>query len=165
MPPELIVLGIVTKILPLPEQCAEVVESTIEDVDTPNKLKTKSILVEDGNKDVEVPEGWKRIVVMRTTGLSAGSFDVYYTSPLGKKLRSKVQVEKYCEEKGLEIDLGDIKFSHKATDKEKSSLFLKAGNDLAASIYAETNDNEKGHHDSNKFEQGRRIIKSEEVYN
>merc|ERR1711874_598791 len=79
----------------------------------------------------------------RTSGISAGTFDVYYTSPLGKKLRSKVQVEKYCEEKGLEIDLGDIKFSHKATDKEKSSLFLKAGNDLAAGIYADSKDNEK----------------------
>lgn len=67
-----------------------------------------------GDGDVETPEGWTRIVVQRTTGASAGKFDVYYYSPLGKKLRSKNEVRSHCEEHNLTLDLDTIRFSQKA---------------------------------------------------
>ncbi|XP_063606735.1 methyl-CpG-binding protein 2-like isoform X2 [Penaeus indicus] len=67
-----------------------------------------------GDGDVETPEGWTRIVVQRTTGASAGKFDVYYYSPLGKKLRSKNEVRTHCEEHNLTLDLDTIRFSQKA---------------------------------------------------
>ncbi|XP_042870901.1 neurofilament heavy polypeptide-like isoform X3 [Penaeus japonicus] len=67
-----------------------------------------------GDGDVETPEGWTRIVVQRTTGASAGKFDVYYYSPLGKKLRSKNEVRTHCEEHNLTLDLDIIRFSQKA---------------------------------------------------
>nr|CAG4643428.1 EOG090X0BDJ [Ilyocryptus agilis] len=42
-----------------------------------------------------LPKGWTREEVVRRTGLSAGSKDVFYYSPNGKKFRSKPQLVRY----------------------------------------------------------------------
>ena len=38
-----------------------------------------------------LPQGWYREVVPRMGGLSAGRHDVYYYSPLGQKVRRRLQ--------------------------------------------------------------------------
>ena len=40
--------------------------------------------------------GWKKEVVTRQNGASAGHFDVYIYSPGDKKVRSRKELERYC---------------------------------------------------------------------
>ncbi|KAB7502987.1 Methyl-CpG-binding domain protein 4 [Armadillidium nasatum] len=72
--------------------------------------RVQSKIVEDEYK-IEVPEGWRRQVVQRQGGLSAGKFDVYYFSPIGKKLRSKKEVQTHCEEHNFDVNLDLFRFT------------------------------------------------------
>ncbi|XP_045130855.1 methyl-CpG-binding domain protein 4-like isoform X2 [Portunus trituberculatus] len=72
--------------------------------------------------DVPVPEGWSRVVVQRTSGASAGKYDVYYFSPLGKKLRSRNEVSKHCEENQLHVEMDTIVFTHKTSGTPKQGV-------------------------------------------
>ncbi|KAK8407140.1 hypothetical protein O3P69_002039 [Scylla paramamosain] len=78
-----------------------------------SRRKPAKVMSEAG--DVPVPEGWSRVVVQRTSGASAGKYDVYYFSPLGKKLRSRNEVSKHCEENQLHVEMDMIAFTHKAS--------------------------------------------------
>lgn len=60
-----------------------------------------------------LPPGWKREVVVRKNGLSAGKSDVYYYSPCGKKFRSKPQIAKYLGD-NHNLDLSCFDFSRGA---------------------------------------------------
>lgn len=60
-----------------------------------------------------LPTGWKREVVVRKNGLSAGKSDVYYYSPCGKKFRSKPQIAKFLGE-NHNLDLSCFDFSRGA---------------------------------------------------
>ena len=42
------------------------------------------------------PEGWMKLKYERRSGSSAGTFDQYWLSPGGRKLRSKVREKKTC---------------------------------------------------------------------
>ncbi|XP_065911013.1 uncharacterized protein [Dysidea avara] len=55
-----------------------------------------------------LPPGWRREVVVRKSGQSAGKYDVYYFSPDGKKFRSKPQIVRYL---GESVDLNLFDFS------------------------------------------------------
>ncbi|KAG7154969.1 methyl-CpG-binding protein 2-like isoform X2 [Homarus americanus] len=65
--------------------------------------------------EVPTPDGWSRVVVQRTTGATAGKFDVYYFSPIGKKLRSRNEVRTHCERNNLEVDMSLIFFSQRTS--------------------------------------------------
>ncbi|XP_045615137.1 methyl-CpG-binding domain protein 4 isoform X1 [Procambarus clarkii] len=80
---------------------------------TPNKGSKRQSTGDASEGDVPVPEGWSRVVVQRITGASAGKLDVYYFSPLGKKLRSKKETCAHCEKNNIEVDLSMIVFSQK----------------------------------------------------
>jgi len=54
-----------------------------------------------------LPTGWRRREVVRKSGLSKGKVDVYYVSPTGKTLRSKVQLIRYL---GGSFDLTDFDY-------------------------------------------------------
>lgn len=60
-----------------------------------------------------LPPGWKREVVVRKNGLSAGKSDVYYYSPCGKKFRSKPQIAKFLGD-NHNLDLSCFDFSRGA---------------------------------------------------
>nr|CAG4641953.1 EOG090X0BDJ [Eurycercus lamellatus] len=66
-----------------------------------------------------LPKGWTREEVVRKTGLSAGSKDIFYYSPNGKKFRSKPQLVRFL---GDTIDL--TTFDYK-TGKVNSLLLRK----------------------------------------
>ncbi|XP_027021231.1 methyl-CpG-binding domain protein 1b isoform X2 [Tachysurus fulvidraco] len=81
----------------------------------------------DGWEDCPVlGEGWKRKVVLRRSGLSVGQRDIYYLSPKGERVRSKIELLKYI---GNTVDLTNFDFktgifldgehSKKATKKRK----------------------------------------------
>lgn len=59
-----------------------------------------------------LPPGWRREVVVRKSGQSAGKYDVYYFSPNGKKFRSKPQIVRYL---GESVDLNLFDFSGRST--------------------------------------------------
>merc|ERR1711953_868666 len=61
--------------------------------------------------DPSLPEGWARHVSQRSTGNSAGKWDVYITG-LGKRFRSRPELRKYLEENNItNINPDDIDFS------------------------------------------------------
>ena len=52
-----------------------------------------------GDETIEsLPDGWSRRTVQRKNGSTAGGYDVYLTSPLGKRLRSRVELVNYIKE-------------------------------------------------------------------
>jgi len=62
-------------------------------------------------EDPSLPEGWKRVVVQRTGGASAGHWDVYIHG-MGKRFRSRPDLERYLEEKKITvIKAEDIDFT------------------------------------------------------
>ncbi|XP_064098449.1 methyl-CpG-binding domain protein 4-like isoform X2 [Macrobrachium nipponense] len=96
------------------EESQEVGEKPEAPVDTPQKRKygrkSNANVVLDGGS-IKVPEGWRREVVQRTGGASAGKMDVYYYSPTGKKLRSKVELQKFCQKNDIVVNVDDFLFS------------------------------------------------------
>ncbi|CAL4072791.1 unnamed protein product, partial [Meganyctiphanes norvegica] len=97
-------------------------------IDTPKAKRSPSVLVENANDGVQVPEGWQRIVRMRTGGLSIGKCDVTYMSPTGKRLRSKIEVEQYCLENGLD-KLSGITFLHRISADEYMTFLTEQSQD------------------------------------
>ncbi|TST85777.1 Cysteine desulfurase, mitochondrial [Bagarius yarrelli] len=68
----------------------------------------------DGWEDCPVlGEGWKRKVVLRRSGVSVGQKDVYYLSPKGERVRSKIELLKYIRNT---LDLTNFDF--------KTGIFL-----------------------------------------
>ncbi|XP_026791213.1 methyl-CpG-binding domain protein 1b isoform X2 [Pangasianodon hypophthalmus] len=69
---------------------------------------------DDGWEDCPVlGEGWKRKVVLRRSGVSVGQRDVYYLSPKGERVRSKIELLKSI---GNTVDLTNFDF--------KTGIFL-----------------------------------------
>ncbi|MCJ8744397.1 hypothetical protein PDJAM_G00118200 [Pangasius djambal] len=69
---------------------------------------------DDGWEDCPVlGEGWKRKVVLRRSGVSVGQRDVYYLSPKGERVRSKIELLKSI---GNAVDLTNFDF--------KTGIFL-----------------------------------------
>ncbi|XP_037091752.1 methyl-CpG-binding domain protein 4-like [Pollicipes pollicipes] len=67
---------------------------------TPRKPNTADGVYFD---DPELPEGWTRKCVQRSTGQSAGKWDVYVYNPMGRKFRSQNEVRRYLEQIGSEL--------------------------------------------------------------
>lgn len=62
-------------------------------------------------EDPTLPSGWKRIVSQRTSGDSAGKWDVYITG-LGKRFRSRPELERFLEKNQIQdIRAQDIDFT------------------------------------------------------
>ncbi|XP_064632527.1 uncharacterized protein LOC135490887 [Lineus longissimus] len=66
--------------------------------------------------DHKLPEGWRRKVVQRSMGKSAGKYDVYLFSPEGRKFRSKTDLAYYFLKKGLDFDPEKFDFSVRGAD-------------------------------------------------
>ncbi|RWS28362.1 Methyl-CpG-binding domain protein 2-like protein [Leptotrombidium deliense] len=66
-----------------------------------------------------LPKGWKREEIVRRSGLSSGKIDIIYTSPSGKKFRTKPQLARYL---GDTVDLTTFDFR---TGKINSNLIRK----------------------------------------
>ncbi|CAL4101732.1 unnamed protein product, partial [Meganyctiphanes norvegica] len=97
---------------------------------TVKKKKCPSVPVLNCNKDVEVPNGWDRTVKMRAGGASANKFDVYYHSPEGKKLRSRNEVQRYIEEKEIELDISKLNFSHCSSESDVSEIYINKPHEI-----------------------------------
>ncbi|XP_033609999.1 uncharacterized protein LOC111871135 isoform X3 [Cryptotermes secundus] len=61
--------------------------------------------------DLRLPEGWRRSVVQRKKGATAGKFDVYIFSPEGKKFRSKRELKRFLRGTALYLNADDFDFS------------------------------------------------------
>ncbi|CAI9737241.1 methyl-CpG-binding domain protein 4 isoform X2 [Octopus vulgaris] len=62
-----------------------------------------------------LPAGWRRCVVQRTNGKSAGKFDVYFYSPENKRFRSRVKLMEFFTEKSLNFNIDDFEFNSKSS--------------------------------------------------
>ncbi|XP_066973629.1 titin homolog isoform X2 [Macrobrachium rosenbergii] len=62
---------------------------------------------------VDLDEGWKKCCVQRTSGTSAGKWDVFYVTPEGRKMRSRGDLARHLEEAGYDIDAEKFDFSVK----------------------------------------------------
>ncbi|NP_001037916.1 methyl-CpG-binding domain protein 4 [Xenopus tropicalis] len=72
--------------------------------------------VDDRNSSPDVirslPHGWKRIVKQRQSGKTSGKYDVYFVSPQGTTLRSRISLAKYLNNnKEINLKLEDFDFS------------------------------------------------------
>lgn len=71
------------------------------------------------NKDPQIiesgviytPPGWRREVHRRKSPKLEGKYDVYYFSPTGNRFRSLREIEMYCQQKKMDVDLNCISFS------------------------------------------------------
>ncbi|XP_043234234.1 uncharacterized protein LOC122387806 isoform X2 [Amphibalanus amphitrite] len=80
--------------------------------------------------DPALPEGWTRKCVQRSTGASAGKWDVYVYNPMGKKFRSQNEVRVYLEQIGSDLDParfcfnahGQVGMPHARRQRETSSV-------------------------------------------
>ncbi|CAL4122441.1 unnamed protein product, partial [Meganyctiphanes norvegica] len=118
------------------------------------KKKYQSVPVLNCNNYVAVPDEWTRTVTMRAGGASAGKFDVYYHSPKGKKLRSRNEVEKHCEEKGIEVDITKFQFSHRSSESDVSEVYIKTPNKSDQTTSNDTSEHPEGTTAMIKLEDG-----------
>ncbi|KAL7647566.1 UNVERIFIED_CONTAM: hypothetical protein RMT77_001166 [Armadillidium vulgare] len=81
--------------------------------------KSKAVLIEAEYHE-NLPKGWKKVVVQRTTGATAGKYDVYFFTPSGRKLRSKNEIKDYSEKHKLDLDLTTFGFSRPKRDNSKT---------------------------------------------
>lgn len=75
-----------------------------------------------------LPEGWKRHEVKRTNGLS-GKIDVYYISPRGDRIKSKMELAKYV---GPNVDLTSFDYR---SGKINPVLLRKSSKRLRNGVY------------------------------
>lgn len=73
-----------------------------------------------------LPEGWRREEVKRSKGLSSGMVDIFYVSPTGQRVRSKLQLAKLL---GPAYDLSTFDYR---TGKINPSLLRKSNKRSAA---------------------------------
>ncbi|CAK1548690.1 unnamed protein product [Leptosia nina] len=85
------------------EPVGEVHETETEpkfDANNKPALPRRTVLVEDKR----LPEGWKKIMVRRSLGLSAGKWDVVLVSPDNKRFHTKHEMRNY-----LDLTAGELK--------------------------------------------------------
>ncbi len=58
-----------------------------------------------------LPAGWEKRVIQRGIGVTKGKWDVSILSPSGKSFRSKIDLQKYCEENELPFSSDSFDFS------------------------------------------------------
>lgn len=69
------------------------------------------------NKDESIqespplPKDWERVETVRKSGATAGQVDVYYFPEKNVRLRSKNEIKKYCQEKGINYNPDDFSFT------------------------------------------------------
>ncbi|GBM31679.1 hypothetical protein AVEN_101293-1 [Araneus ventricosus] len=71
---------------------------------------------------------WKRVCVIRQKGKSKGRIDVYYYPEAKLRLRSKNEVKKYCESKGIDYNPDNFDFSSKLilNDNEQNTIEIQS---------------------------------------
>lgn len=75
--------------------------------------------------DPSLPPGWKRIVSQRSSGESAGKWDVYITG-LGKRFRSRPELERFLQQKDIQdIDPKAIDFTVWGRDNKPARVAAK----------------------------------------
>lgn len=79
--------------------------------------KQKALANNPNNVDVDspkssrpLPKGWRRNVVKRLSGKTAGKYDVYFYSPENQKFRSRVKLLEYFQEQALDFNIDDFEF-------------------------------------------------------
>ena len=58
-----------------------------------------------------LPEGWEKRVIQRGIGITKGKWDVFIQSPAGKSFRSKIELQRFFEEKSLPFSSEAFDFS------------------------------------------------------
>ncbi|GBN22002.1 Retrovirus-related Pol polyprotein from transposon TNT 1-94 [Araneus ventricosus] len=78
---------------------------------------------------------WKRVCVTRQKGKSKGRIDVYYYPESKVRLRSKHEVKKYCESKGIDYNPDNFDFSPKLIlDDNKPNAIETQSDDFSTDI-------------------------------
>ncbi|GBO17417.1 Retrovirus-related Pol polyprotein from transposon TNT 1-94 [Araneus ventricosus] len=78
---------------------------------------------------------WKRVCVTRQKGKSKGRIDVYYYPESKVRLRSKNEVKKYCESKGIDYNPDNFDFSPKLIlDNNKLNAIETQSDDFSTDI-------------------------------
>eukprot|EP00095_Tigriopus_kingsejongensis_P002905 snap_masked-scaffold336_size202805-processed-gene-0.11 protein:Tk02905 transcript:snap_masked-scaffold336_size202805-processed-gene-0.11-mRNA-1 annotation:"phd finger protein 20-like isoform x2" len=58
-----------------------------------------------------LPQGWHKRVIQREIGVTKGKWDVYIQSPFGKSFRSKIELQKFFDEKKMDLRSDIFDFS------------------------------------------------------
>lgn len=102
-----------------------------------------------------LPSGWEKRVIQREIGVTKGKWDVYIMSPHGKSFRSKIDLQKYFDEKKLQLSSDTFDFSLDNNLKRlrqiwKQWIIIPQRNKLAAEAAAKNNVEKTGNngHDS-----------------
>ena len=75
----------------------------------------KAVLVEENFREYKLPFGWIKTAHRRLAGNTVGRWDIYLISPIGKRIRSNPELERFLRANP------EIKFDHKLTKVEKPS--------------------------------------------
>ncbi|KAB7496221.1 PHD finger protein 20-like protein 1 [Armadillidium nasatum] len=75
--------------------------------------------------EVEIGDGWKKICNRRSHGSWMGKWDVYFLTPDGRKLRSRQELVKYCNEHVTSIKPGELDFSVKSAKVKRDAATNK----------------------------------------
>ncbi len=93
-------------------------------VSTPKPKKSHSAQRSDQNHlEYGLPYGWKKLLTRRLSGASAGNWDTYLISPLGKRLRSNVELTNYLKSNpDVKCDLELTKVQRQPPDTDICSM-------------------------------------------
>ncbi|CAL4086084.1 unnamed protein product, partial [Meganyctiphanes norvegica] len=75
------------------------------DTDTTQNVHVKQKMQLSDGLVTELTNGWVKVKSLRKTGNSAGTYEMYYYSPEGKKFRSLAHIQRWSQEMGVAIDL------------------------------------------------------------
>ncbi|GBM05256.1 hypothetical protein AVEN_181636-1 [Araneus ventricosus] len=89
-----------------------------EDEEVTNTVVNEVKASDKGDPVPNLPEGWRRQVVVRKSGKSAGQIDIYFYSPDGIKLRSRPDVASYLKKHKSDLKIEEFDFSRTAKTTE-----------------------------------------------
>ncbi|CAL1299968.1 unnamed protein product [Larinioides sclopetarius] len=94
-------------------------KGTGEDVEANTVVnEVKASTLERGDPVPNLPDGWRREVVVRKSGERAGQIDIYFYSPDGVKLRSRPDVTSYLKKHKSDLKIEEFDFSRSAKTSE-----------------------------------------------
>ncbi|KAF8790914.1 Methyl-CpG-binding domain protein 4 like protein [Argiope bruennichi] len=92
--------------------------SKLRKITNEERVNVDDIKISTSEKGVPVPDGWRRQVAVRRTGKTAGQIDIYFYSPDGTKLRSRLEVANYLLKHKSALKVEDFDFSKPLKEAE-----------------------------------------------